>query len=216
MNVEARITKEWLKRMALMVLFVAGGAGWFFYDGFIGYPKAAERHQAFQDLADGMIERGEASSEMDDSVRLAWSDIAKENGWKPEKPKNVTPEKIREQKVIGVGLSVLALGILGWVVVSVNQRITSDGKTIRSAFGREVAYDEIVDLDKRKWDKKGIAYAVYEAGGRRGKIVLDDYKFAGTEEIVNEIERRLGREPAVEEAGDASGADGDGADPRTG
>ena len=186
--------------MGLLTLFMLGGAGWFFYDGYIGYPKEAERHDAFEQLAEDMIAAGEANASTDESVRLAWSDMAAENGWKPEKPKDRTAAQIREQKVIGVGLTLVALGIVVWIVVSLNQRITSDGETIRSATGKVVHYDEVKSLDKRKWDKKGIAYAHYTTEGKARKITLDDYKFAGAEEIVEEIERRLGPPPEQQTA----------------
>ncbi len=175
-----------------MILFVWGGAAWFFYDGYIGYPKAAERYAEFDQLAKEMIAAGEAQAEIDESVRLAWAEKARANGWKIEKPKEITDRQIEEQKVIGLGLTIVGFGIVVWGIISMRQTITSDGKSIKSAFGKVVHYDEVKSLDKRKWDKKGIAYAHYTTEGKKQKITLDDYKFAGAEEIVEEIERRLG------------------------
>lgn len=191
MEVTARLTKEWKKRMLLLVAFCLAGSGWFFYDGFIGYPKIAERYAEFDKLAQGLIEKGEAQSPDDESVRLAWADRARELGWKVEKPKNKTESDYLEQKYYGSALAMVALGLLVWFIVSSSQTILFDGKTITTANGRQVDIDSVVELDKKKWDKKGIAYAVYEENGERRKMTLDDYKFGGAVAIVEEIERRL-------------------------
>ncbi len=191
MNVDARISKEWLKRMGLLLLILVGGGAWFFYDGYIGYPKAAERHAEFMRMVDEMKEAGKARSADDESVRLAWAERARSNGWKVEKPKEITDAQIREQKVIGSLLIAGALVLLGWVVLSMRQSVKCDGETVTGPDGKSIHLDEFHALDKRKWKNKGIVYALYSVAGKERRLTLDDYKFAGAVEVIEEIERRL-------------------------
>ena len=53
------------------------------------------------------------------------------------------------------------------------------------------ALDSIVDMDRRKWADKGIAYAIYEENGKRKRLTLDDHKFIGCEAIILEAEKRI-------------------------
>lgn len=198
MNVNARISREWLKRMGLMILFMVGGSGWFFYDGFIGYPKAAGRHAEFQQMVEEMVAQGKAATADDESVRLAWAERARANGWRVEKPKEITDAQIAEQKLIGGVLSVLALVLAIWVAISLRKSVRCDGETVTGACGTRVHLDEIHGLDKRKWQRKGIAYALYSTAGRERKLTLDDFKFAGAVEIVDEIDRRLAKRSGTE------------------
>lgn len=191
MKVDARISKEWLKRMGLLMLFLVGGAAWFFYDGYVGYPKAGERYQNFMRMVETMKDKGEAQTSDDESVRLAWAERARANGWKVEKPKEITDAQIREQKVIGVALAVSAIALAGWALMSMRQSIKCDGVTVTGANGKSIHLDEIHALDKRKWERKGIAYALYSTAGKERRLTLDDYKFAGAAEIIDEVERRL-------------------------
>ena len=46
-------------------------------------------------------------------------------------------------------------------------------------------------MDRQKWASKGIAYAIYEEGGKRKRLTLDDHKFLGCEGIILEAEKRI-------------------------
>lgn len=193
MDVIAQLTKEWKRRWLILTAFFCAGALWFFYDGFIGYPKVAERYKVYEQVARDAIDRGDAEDMEDPALQLIWEKYAIEQGWKIDKPKNHDEDDFQEQKNFGIGLLVISGGLLVWFVLSHRQRVTFDGTTITAPNGTQVKADQIIDLDKKKWENKGIVYAVYEEGGKRKKLVLDDYKFGGTVEIIDELERRLGK-----------------------
>ena len=64
---------------------------------------------------------------------------------------------------------------------------------IASSWGQNVDFDRVVSLDKKKWDKKGIAKVLYEDGNRRRRFVIDDFKFKRepTDRILRQLESRL-------------------------
>ena len=65
---------------------------------------------------------------------------------------------------------------------------------IRTSWGRQLKFDQIVALDKKKWKSKGIAKIVYEVNGRKRRVVLDDCKYdvKPTEAILVEVESQIG------------------------
>jgi hypothetical protein len=64
---------------------------------------------------------------------------------------------------------------------------------VGSSWGENVRYDEIEEINKRKWRSKGIAKVTYVSGGRRRSFVIDDYKFERykTDAILYELEQRI-------------------------
>ena len=87
----------------------------------------------------------------------------------------------------------LALGLAGYWLWSERRCIRLDGEVITSPTGRTVRLDEIREVDRRKWDSKGIAVARYERDGESRKLIIDDYKYEGAVKILEEVERRLGK-----------------------
>ena len=63
-------------------------------------------------------------------------------------------------------------------------------------------------FDRRLWASKGIAHAIYEADGKRRRLVLDDHKFLGCEAIILEAEKRIAARAASAAKPAASAADG--------
>jgi hypothetical protein len=54
--------------------------------------------------------------------------------------------------------------------------------------GQKVPFAEVFRVDKRKWDRQGLAYAWYQsAGGRPRKAVIDDLKYDGAEKILRRL-----------------------------
>jgi hypothetical protein len=68
------------------------------------------------------------------------------------------------------------------------------GNTLQVPGHPPVELEEIVAIDRRKWDRKGIAYLTYEkTGGPTGVITLDDFIFERppTDKIFEIIERSV-------------------------
>lgn len=177
--------------MIIMSLFIFGVAGWFFYDGMVAWPSEEERFQVYDQLATEMIEGKEALDTDDSRFVLAWRRVAEEKGWKEKPPKHRSDAALKTQVMIGGLFALGGVIFASWVVWNHTLSIRAEGEFVYSARGKKVPLDAIVEMDRRKWKNKGIAVAIYEENGRRRKLILDDYKFEGTEPIILEAERRI-------------------------
>ena len=191
MEVVAGISKEWRRRMLFMLFMIFGIAAWFLYDGFILWPDEAERHAEYTEILDGLIEAGDAVDEESTSVRLAWERHAREQGYRRNIPKERTDGAIREQRVIGWTLMVGALFYAAWIAWNHTRKVTAQGEIVIGASGERVELDSITAIDRKKWKNKGIAYAIYEDGGKRRRLCLDEHKFKGCEAIIIEADKRI-------------------------
>lgn len=191
MQVHARISKEWRRRMLFMFAMLFGVSLWFLTDGYIIWPKEGERYEAYAEIRDEMLESGKAENEESEELRIAWKRYAREADVSEKIPKERTAEAIQEQLVIGWFLVVVSLGFGGWVAWNHRLSIRADGETITGASGQRVELDSIIATDRKKWKNKGIAYAIYQEDGKEKRLCLDDHKFAGAEEILLEAERRI-------------------------
>ncbi len=184
MKVEAKITRTWRDRMFLILIFTVGSAAWFYYDGFVAWPKKIEAANAYKELKE------KAGGEIN---ATEWASIAERNGWDtsdPGEPK--TEEDLATQKYIGTFFVVVSVLYLIWFVRQCKRVIHADDESFADPSGALVRYDRVVAVDKRKWDNKGIAYAIYEdEKGIMRKAIIDDYKYGGSEVILNECEARL-------------------------
>ncbi|MEM0964703.1 MAG: hypothetical protein AAGJ81_00955 [Verrucomicrobiota bacterium] len=191
MNVVARISSEWRRRMLLLFLMIFGMGCWFLTDGYLVWPAEAERYAAFREIADEMIASGDAEDEESSVLQLAWQRFAEEADYPADIPKERTDAAIREQRVIGWSLVSAALLFLAWVAWNHTRSVVVEGEVITGASKEKVNFNQIVGMDRKKWKKKGIAYAIYEIDGKQKKLTLDDHKFIGCEEIILEAERRI-------------------------
>lgn len=177
--------------MLFMLFMIFGIAAWFLYDGFILWPDEAERHAEYTEILDGLIEAGDAVDEESTSVRLAWERHAREQGYRRNIPKERTDGAIREQRVIGWTLMVGALFYAAWIAWNHTRKVTAQGEIVIGASGERVELDSITAIDRKKWKNKGIAYAIYEDGGKRRRLCLDEHKFKGCEAIIIEADKRI-------------------------
>lgn len=204
MEINAMLTKEWKQRWLILTGFIFAGALWFYYDGFVGYPKMAERYVAYEQLTEKLISSGKAIDKRDQIVIETWRDYATEQGWERDIPKKKTEKNFSTQKNFGSGLLVISFLLLGWYRISSKQAVRFDGTTITSTNGAQVAAADVTSIDKRKWENKGIVYAHYQEDGNDRKMTLDAYKFDGVEKIVETLDQRLNPEEASEPATEES------------
>jgi hypothetical protein len=191
MNVHARISKEWRRRMTIMALMLNGSALWFCYDGFIAWPSETKRYQQLETVTASIVPEGEKPTDKNPAVVRAWADYAAKNDLPAKLPKHRTPGDLAGQRIMGGILLGIGLSFLGWMALQHRKSVRAEGDVITGADGETVHLDSIVEMDRRKWDNKGIAYAIYEANGKRRRLCLDDHKFIGCEEIILEAERRI-------------------------
>lgn len=197
MQVHARISKEWRRRMTLMALMLNGSALWFCYDGFVAWPAEAKRYAQLEIVAKDVVPEGTKLTDKDPALVRAWTAYANTRDLSTKVPKNRTPGDLAGQRITGGIMLVFGLAFLGWMALQHRKSVRADGDLVTGADGETVHLDSIVEMDRRKWTNKGIAYAIYEKDGRRHRLCLDDHKFIGCEEIILEAERRIAARAAA-------------------
>lgn len=191
MQVYARISKEWRRRMIFMFLMIFGSGLWFLSDGYINWPKEMQRHEIYKAMADEMIADGKAEGPKDPMIKRAWERHAEQNDLPTKVPKERTPGDIAFQRWAGWILTVAGVIFAAWVAWNHKLSVRAEGDIVIGASGERVHLDSIVEIDRRKWANKGIAYAIYEVDGKRKRLTLDDHKFLGCEAIILEAEKRI-------------------------
>jgi hypothetical protein len=179
MTHQAKLSKTWKNRQVILSIALLALGAWFIYDGAIGFPKKNVRFRAYHEL----VVQGRESE---------WAALAEKNGWPARVPeKEYKPVDLKGQFVLGgvcVAASLFAAGLL---LAGMRQRLRCDDEVVYGATGRRVPFSAITGLDRRRWESKGIMVALYEVDGRKGRLMLDDYKFAEAEGIIHQIEERL-------------------------
>ena len=191
MEVVARISREWRRRMLFMFFMIFGIAAWFLYDGYILWPDEAQRHTEYLEIKDALIEAGDVVDEKSTSVRLAWERHARELDYRRNIPKERTEGDIRDQRVIGWTMMVGALLYGAWIAWNHTRQVRAEGEIVIGASGERVGLDSIIAIDRKKWKDKGIAYGIYKKGGKQRRLCLDEHKFKGCEAIIIEAEKRI-------------------------
>jgi hypothetical protein len=191
MEVVARISKEWRRRMLFMFFMIFGIAAWFLYDGYILWPDEAQRHVEYLEIKDTLIEAGDAVDEESTSVRLAWERHAREMDYRRNIPKERMDDDIREQRAIGWVMIMGALLYGVWIAWNHTRQVSAEGDIVIGASGERVDINTITAIDRKKWKDKGIAYGIYEEGGKQRRLCLDEHKFRGCEAIIIEADQRI-------------------------
>lgn len=191
MEVVARISTEWRRRMFFMFFMIFGIAAWFLYDGYILWPDEAQRHVEYLKIKDTLIEAGGAVDEESTSVRLAWERHAREMDYGRNIPKERTGGDIKEQRVIGWAMMIVALLHGVWIAWNHTRQVRAEGDIVIGASGQRIELDSIIAIDRKKWKDKGIAYGIYKVGGKQRRLCLDEHKFKGCEAIILEADKRI-------------------------
>jgi hypothetical protein len=200
MNIHARISKEWRQRMIFMAMMLNGSALWFCYDGFVAWPAEASRFEQLQVITSEIVAADKEIDRKDPAVIRAWEAYAATKDLKPLVPKKRTPGDIAAQRYIGAVMGAGGLFFVGWVILQHRRSVRADGDMITGPSGEQVHLDSIIEMDRHKWESKGIAYAIYQVDGRNRRLCLDDHKFLGCVAIILEAERRIAERAAARSA----------------
>lgn len=191
MNIDARISKEWRRRMLLLFIMNFGISAWFLSDGYYFWPSEDRRFREYSNILEELMASGKAKDADSASVELAWKRHAREANYTFKVPKERSESAVKEQRIIGWTLGLGSLIFLGWIIWNHTRSIKVEGETVIGICGKRVHYDMIFSTDRKKWKTKGIAYALYNINGKTKRLCLDDHKFAGCEAILLEAEKRI-------------------------
>jgi hypothetical protein len=189
MNVRTIVNTSHLARLSVVACFCLGLSLWALYDGTTGWPNQQKRAEAFiefKEEQEALIPRPDLKDIADN-----WNVYATEQGWPtgyPGEPRE-DPE-IFQQFVMAAVAGMIGLFFLIQLIRWKGRWIEATDGTITSNRGHEFQLDQIIELDKKKWDKKGIASLKFEVGGRTGQLALDDcnYQRDTTQQILRHIE----------------------------
>lgn len=181
----ARISREWKKRMIMIMLFITGSGLWFGYDAALGYPQNNVRFAEFE-LIKAQHPEDEAGAEE------GWQVLAEQKGWGKKPPKKAySAQDIAVQWGIA-GTALAGVGVmLVFFFMQLPRTLSSDGIHITGADGTKVPILNIKSVDKRKWKDQGIALIRYQTAQGLKRFVLDDYKFIGADKILADAEATL-------------------------
>lgn len=179
-------------RYIMFVIVVLMGV-WFLYDGFVKYPEENRQYAAISDQITAMEnqrrvveEQGRAFDNQAELDRLVF------------KRKNEMKEhpafSIKVQEALGFALPPLGIGLMIYWLRKSRGEISLVDRVLNSPGNPPVPIENIDELDKAFWDRKGIAYAYYTLpDGTTGNVRLDDfiYQAKPIREIVKQIEAEL-------------------------
>ncbi len=187
MTLRANSDPRYYLRFLLMGVVAIGFALWSLYDGAIAYPAQRVRALKYKEL------------EKEDRADQ-WPAYARERDWPTERPgKPKDEDDFAVQFIMATLAGTIGLFLLVVVMRSRGRWIEADESGLKSSWGKSFEFIQVVSLDKKRWRSKGIAKITYENGDRRGRFVLDDYKFerATTDMILRQLESKIAAEKIV-------------------
>ena len=95
---------------------------------------------------------------------------------------------IRTQFIMAAICLPIGLYLLYRLVRMAPRRLAADEDTLYCIEGPEIPFESITSIDKKKWDRKGIAWVHYEQDGKNGKALIDDWIFKGAAAVLERIE----------------------------
>ncbi len=201
MNLRTDINPRFLLRMGLVGLACVGAGLWFLYDGLYTYPALKEHAEAYVEFEKEHPELGQKQ------LFDRWKEVAAERGWPAGGAgKEMTPYG-RPKEDFDINGQFYFAGLAGFVglfflsrlLLNRGRWVEADDMGLRSSENREVKFDQITALNKKKWQSKGIAKVLYETDGRKNKIVLDDCNYVRdtTNEILRHVEAAIGPDKII-------------------
>jgi hypothetical protein len=170
-EIVARAGRYYRNARYVMALVCFATAAWFAYDGWVKWPHENQ-----------LIEEAKA---------------------RQEKPQHTTHGELdlAVQKSLAMSLPILGLGIIVWLRFNSRGSYRLADDVLYVPGHPPVPLSAVREIDKTKWEKKGIAYLDYEldpppgggGAGKTGTIVLDDfvYQQQPTDRIMETIEKKL-------------------------
>ena len=190
-EIVARPGRYYRNARYIMTAICVGLGLWFMYDGWVGWPRENERHAQVSAQLD--TARATGNKDAESKLQEELKSIKHHGGF-----------DIPLQRILGVTLPLAGVALLCWALYNSRGTYRFADNTLHVPGHPPVPVDAIRQIDKQKWERKGIAYIDYEvAGGGKGRIKLDDfvYEQAPTQAFLTRIELLVAPEPLVPSPG---------------
>lgn len=126
---------------------------------------------------------------------ILWREYTKERGLNATPPEHLFDAgQIREQWIVFMICSVLALVAAFFLLRTLPRSISADGETLVTQQGKRVPFADFKTLDLRKWDTKGLAFIDYDGASGKGRIRIDGMTYGGFKKEDDEPAERLMRQ----------------------
>jgi hypothetical protein len=181
----ARAGRYYRNTRFMMCALLIGAGAWFAYDGWVAWP---EHNRKVVEVNQQILEADRAGDQQAASkARETLGSLSKEH----------SASDIRLQKALACSLPPLGIALVVWALYNSRGEYRLSGNALSVPGHPSVSIDHIQRIDKRLWDRKGIAFFDYEVPqGAKGRIRLDDfvYERKPTDQIYERIERIVSAE----------------------
>lgn len=183
MPIKATISPSYRWRIGIVGIAALAFAAYCFYDGAIAYPAQKERWEAYQQVME----------EHPDTYQREWINHAEQRGWDTEFPAERTDTDILTQYLMGAGCTLVGALFFGSFLMISRRFVATDEDAVWD-HKKRAAWDQITDIDKSRWQTKGIGVIHFKDQGGDKRIVLDDWKFDrnATQRIMAHVEAKVG------------------------
>jgi hypothetical protein len=198
-----RVTLWYYRRIGLIAGMCVVFGLYFLYDWKMGYPKTnaiAAKQEWFEKELLPSYDVAQKAGKLEEWKRQAeaqgwptgkageppkWLHYAAVQGW-PEKPKRFTQKEVDEQWWWGMGTLCVGFAAGGVLLVNRSKVLRAEADHWVTPEGQKIRFADVVRVDTRKWDGKGLAYVWHqtEAGSRPQRAVIDDLKFGGADRVL--------------------------------
>lgn len=200
MNIKANAHRGYLLKYLIIGLAALAFGGWHLKDGLVTYPGLRERADAYELLRGPVDEYGK--SEISDSeLQSNWQALAAENEWPEEVPKlnDEIDNLLLYNYFIGAIFSAIGLGCLFLGLTTIGKWVQLKDGVLSDKKGNSINIKDIVEIDKKRWEKKGLVTLTAKTDGQTKKMVLDDLKFdrPSVDEMLLHIEQTVGEDKII-------------------
>lgn len=200
MNIKANAHRGYYLKYLLIGLAALAFGAWHLKDGLITYPALREMADAYELLQGPLDEEG--NYEISDSeLQSNWQALAAENEWPEEVPKlnDEIDNLLLYNYFIGAIFSAIGLACLFLGLTTIGKWMQLKDGVLSDKGGNSINIKDIVEIDKKRWEKKGLATLTAETGGQTKRMVLDDLKFdrPSIDQMLLHIEQTVGEDKII-------------------
>lgn len=110
---------------------------------------------------------------------------------------------LRTQLLMAAACLSVGLVILFRLIRNLPRTAWADDSVFHTLNGENIPFARVTGFDKKKWDRKSIAYVLYDVDGKPGKALLDEWIFTGSAAILERLENVVN--PPAETQGESTG-----------
>ncbi len=200
MNIKANAHRGFLLKYLLIGLAALAFGAWHLKDGLVTYPALRERADAYE-LLQGPLDENGKSEIADGELQSNWQALAAENEWPEEVPKlnDEIDNLLLYNYFIGAIFSSIGLACLYLGLTTIGKWVELKDGVLSDKRGNSMNIKDIVEIDKKRWEKKGLVTLTAKSDGGSKRMVLDDLKFdrPSVDQMLLHIEQTVGEDKII-------------------